>query len=209
MNPGLRRSFLPVLHHFRNFRKHPAAQTGKGLVPYYKLISNIMPRDDQTAFESLRNVLVKGTHKSEDLLITVFLEGKISSLVWQFLHVQFEWNMVREICVLEAASWITILAYFFFNCLRTQCEAPAHTQKLYCKCKYCSCLKTKLYKQKRSLTTNILRVELIFDRNWNSKNIVLHLCQFTPSLELNVYLGWQLMYSRLHLRQTWVVWIIG
>lgn len=89
------------LHHSR---KHAVAQTGEVLVPYYKLISNIMPRDDQTAFESLRNVLVKGTHPSEDLLITVFLEGRISSLVWQFLHVQFEWNMVREICLLEAVS---------------------------------------------------------------------------------------------------------
>lgn len=38
----------------------------------------------------------------EDLLITVFLERKISILGCQFLHVQFEWNMVRDLCLLEA-----------------------------------------------------------------------------------------------------------
>jgi len=61
-----------------------------------------MPRDDQNAFESLRSVFVGGIHKSEDLLITVFLEGNISSLEWQLLHVQFERDLVREICLLEA-----------------------------------------------------------------------------------------------------------
>lgn len=71
------------------------------LLPY-RLISNIKPRRDQNTLESLKNVLAEGIGESEDLLVPVFLEGKISSLSWQFLPVQFEWNPVRDICLLEA-----------------------------------------------------------------------------------------------------------
>lgn len=50
------------------------------LLLYYRLISNIKPRSDQNTLESFKNELAEGIGEAEDLLITVFLEGKISSL---------------------------------------------------------------------------------------------------------------------------------
>lgn len=123
-----------------------------------------MPRNDQNAFESLRNVLAEGIHKSEDLLITVsFWKERFLAWAGNFCMSSLS-GILSEIFVSWKHSFInhnTSFSFFFFF-LRMQREAPAHTQKLYCKCKYCSCLKTKLCKQKRSLTTNVLWVDLFF-----------------------------------------------
>lgn len=52
----------------------------RGLAIYYRLLFNIMPRNDQSTSESLKNVLVEGLHKSEHLLITVFWRERV--LAW-------------------------------------------------------------------------------------------------------------------------------
>lgn len=84
------------------FPKTSRCSSCNGLLPYDRLILNTKPRSDQNILESLKNVLTEGIGESEDLLITVSLEGKISSLVWQFPPVQFEWNPVRDICLKQS-----------------------------------------------------------------------------------------------------------
>lgn len=95
-----------------------------GLVPYYRQILNIKPRSDQNILESLKNVLAEGIGESEDLLITVSLEGKIFSLGWQFPPVQLEWNPVRDICLKQSFINHSPRVVFLGG---MQYEALAHT----------------------------------------------------------------------------------
>lgn len=106
------------------FPKTSCCSSCNGLLPYYRQILNIKPRSDQNILESLKNVLAEGIGESEDLLITVSLEGKISSLGWQFPPVQFEWNPVRDICLKQSFINHSPRVVFWGG---MQYEAPAHT----------------------------------------------------------------------------------